>query len=60
MVRRKNFQEPDHDTSIGLPVIILLLFMLGISGYLMVEGSLVGGENAGSKVYLPIPQTQGP
>lgn len=59
MVRRKNFQEPDHHTPTGLPVIILLLFMLGISGYLLVEGSLTGGEPAGSKVYLPAPQTHG-
>lgn len=40
-------------------MIILLLFMLGISGYLLVEGSLTGGEPAGSKVYLPAPQTHG-
>ncbi|RVH12799.1 hypothetical protein CN217_10845 [Sinorhizobium meliloti] len=59
-MRRKNFQEPDHHTSTGLPMIILLLFMLAISAYLLVEGSLVGGEHAGSKVYLPVPQTQGP
>ncbi|ASP73418.1 hypothetical protein CDO28_01410 [Sinorhizobium meliloti] len=58
-MRRKDFQEPDHHTSTGLSVIILLLFMLGISGYLLVEGSLIRGAPGGSKVYLPAPQTQG-
>ncbi|RVP97034.1 hypothetical protein CN070_24105 [Sinorhizobium meliloti] len=58
-MRRKDFQEPDHHTSTGLSVIIILLFMLGISGYLLVEGSLIRGAPGGSKVYLPAPQTQG-
>lgn len=53
-----NYQEPEHHASTGLPVSILLLSVLGISTYLLVGGSLSGGERAGSKVYLPVAQTQ--
>ncbi|YCI06274.1 hypothetical protein M1D34_30135 (plasmid) [Ensifer sp. D2-11] len=52
-----NYQEPEHHASTGLPVSILLLSVLGISAYLLVGGSLTG-ERAGSKVYLPVAQTQ--
>jgi hypothetical protein len=53
-----NYQEPEHHASTGLPVSILLLSVLGISAYLLIGGSLSGGERAGSKVYLPVAQTQ--
>lgn len=55
---RWNYQEPEHHASTGLPVSILLLSVLAISAYLLVGGSLSGGERAGSKVYLPVAQTQ--
>jgi hypothetical protein len=58
MVGRKNFQEPDHRSSAGLPVSILLLSILGITAYLLVEGSLLDRKRDGSKVYLPVPQVQ--
>lgn len=58
MLGRKNFQEPDHRSSAGLPVSILLLSILGISAYLLVEGSLLDGKRVGSKVYLPDAQMQ--
>ncbi|PII37990.1 membrane protein [Sinorhizobium meliloti CCBAU 01290] len=48
-----NYQEPEHHASTGLPISILLLSVLGISAYLLVGGSLTGGERVGSKVYLP-------
>jgi hypothetical protein len=53
-----NYQEPEHHASTGLPISILLLSVLGISAYLLVGGSLSGGERAGSKVYLPVAQSQ--
>ncbi|ASY73374.1 hypothetical protein [Sinorhizobium fredii] len=37
---------------------ILLLSILGISAYLLVEGSLLDGKRVGSKVYLPDAQMQ--
>ncbi|AEG57117.1 hypothetical protein [Sinorhizobium meliloti] len=55
---RWNYQEPEHHVSTGLPVSILLLSVLGISAYLLVGNSLTGGEHVGSKVYLPVAQTQ--
>ncbi|PLT95022.1 hypothetical protein BMJ32_30570 [Sinorhizobium medicae] len=54
-----HYHEPEHHSSAGLPVGILLLSVLGISGYLIVGGSLSGGgESAASKVYLPVAQMQ--
>lgn len=53
-----NYHEPEYHSSAGLPVGLLLLSVLGISGYLVVGGSLSGGESVGSKVYLPVSQMQ--
>ncbi len=54
----RNYQEPEHHASTGLPIGVLLLAVLGISAYLLVGGSLSGGGRVGSKVYLPVAQTQ--
>lgn len=54
----RNSQEPEYHASAGLPVSILLLSVLAISGYLLVGGSFGGAEHAGSKVYLPVEQTK--
>jgi len=55
----RSYQEPEYHASAGLPVSILLLSVLAISGYLLVGGSSSRVEQAGSKVYLPVAQTQG-
>lgn len=53
----RHYHAPEHHASAALPVSILLLTVLGISGYLLIVGSLNNGERVGSKVYLPVAQT---
>ncbi|VTZ65372.1 conserved hypothetical protein [Sinorhizobium medicae] len=55
----RSCQEPEYHASAGLPVSILLLSVLAISGYLLVGGTSSHVEQEGSKVYLPVAQTQG-
>ncbi|MDK1386832.1 hypothetical protein ILFOPFJJ_04904 [Ensifer psoraleae] len=54
----KDYRGPEYHASTGLPVSILLLSAVAISGYLLLAGSLTSEEHAAAKVYLPAAQTQ--